>query len=144
MKQLYALVDEENAKTYKFQVKAISGETYITWEMLSGILKEALYTFAGALTGVLVVSTLLLPNIIGVSVVTLNVLMVDIDLMGLCYFWDIDFNVLVLLSLVMAIGLVVDFSSHMAHRYLHIGKEISRLPPKVVKEKVKQYNIENP
>ena len=56
--------------------------------------------------------------------VVLAVLLVDLFLMGLIHFWDLTFNTVVVVNIVIAIGLAVDYSAHISHTYLLI------VPPK--------------
>lgn len=46
------------------------------------------------------------------------VLLVDLFLIGLVYFWGLSFSPFVMINIVIAIGLSVDYSAHIAHAYL--------------------------
>ena len=50
--------------------------------------------------------------------VVLAVLLVDFFLIALVYFWDLTFNTVVVIQIVIAIGLAVDYSAHISHTYL--------------------------
>jgi predicted RND superfamily exporter protein len=43
---------------------------------------------------------------------------VDLYLLALLYFWGLTFNTIVVLQVVIALGLAVDYSVHIAHNYL--------------------------
>ena len=46
------------------------------------------------------------------------VLLVDIFLFAMLHYWGLTFNALIVVNIVIAIGLAVDFSAHIAHCYL--------------------------
>ena len=52
--------------------------------------------------------------------VCLAVLLVDLFLTALVHFWDLTFNTVVVVNVVIAIGLAVDYSAHISHTYLLI------------------------
>ncbi len=56
--------------------------------------------------------------------VVLAVLLVDLFLVALIHYWDLTFNTVVVVNIVVAIGLAVDYSAHIAHTYLIV------IPPK--------------
>ena len=54
------------------------------------------------------------------GLVCLAVLLVDLFLIALIHFWDLTFNTVVVVNVVIAIGLAVDYSAHISHTYLII------------------------
>lgn len=52
--------------------------------------------------------------------VCLAVLLVDLFLVALIYYWYLTFNSIVVINVVVAIGLAVDYSAHIAHTYLAV------------------------
>ena len=52
------------------------------------------------------------------ALVTVSIILVDIYLYSLIYFWGLTFNTIVVINIVVAIGLSVDYSAHIAHSYL--------------------------
>jgi len=50
--------------------------------------------------------------------VCLAVILVDVFLMAIIHFWDLTFNNVVVIQIVIAIGLAVDYSAHISHTYL--------------------------
>lgn len=50
--------------------------------------------------------------------VTVSIILVDVYLYALLYFWNLTFNTIVVINIVVAIGLSVDYSAHIAHTYL--------------------------
>jgi len=60
--------------------------------------------------------------------VLICVILVDVFLFGVLSFWDVTLNSVTVINIVIAIGLSVDYSAHIAHAYLAIS------PPKVNEE----------
>lgn len=50
--------------------------------------------------------------------VALCVALVDVFLAALIFYWGLTFNPFVVLNIVIAIGLSVDYSAHISHSYL--------------------------
>ena len=50
--------------------------------------------------------------------VVLAVVLVDLFLLGLIYYWDLTMNNIIVLQLVIGLGLAVDYSAHIAHTYI--------------------------
>ena len=50
--------------------------------------------------------------------VMLCVILVDIDILGLMNLWDLTIDSVAIINLVLAIGLAVDYSAHVAHAFM--------------------------
>ena len=50
--------------------------------------------------------------------VTIAVMLVDFFIIALVHYWNLTFNSVVVVQVVIAIGLAVDYSAHIAHTYL--------------------------
>ena len=59
--------------------------------------------------------------------VTVAVLLVDFFIVALVHYWSLTFNNIVVVQVVIAIGLAVDYSAHIAHTYLIVE------PPKNIR-----------
>lgn len=46
------------------------------------------------------------------------VMLVDVFLAALIFYWGLTFNPLVVINIIIAIGLSVDYSAHIGHAYL--------------------------
>ena len=66
-----------------------------------------------------VVSLFVLHHPAVVALLILIVALIDLDLLGSIYFWDLDINSITTIDLVMAVGLVIDYVAHIMHYYLH-------------------------
>ncbi|GMI40014.1 hypothetical protein TrCOL_g2026 [Triparma columacea] len=47
------------------------------------------------------------------------VIFIDIDLLGMLYFWNVKLSSVAFTGLVMSIGLSVDYNVHIAHAFIH-------------------------
>jgi len=50
--------------------------------------------------------------------VVLAIVLVDVYLYALIYYWGLTFNTITLINIIIALGLSVDYSAHIAHSYL--------------------------
>ena len=57
-------------------------------------------------------------DVVCTLLVALCVLMTDLFLIGLIYFWGLTLNALVVINIIVAIGTSVDYSAHIAYAYL--------------------------
>lgn len=69
---------------------------------------------------VIIVILFITANIPLTILVACCVLLVDFLLIALIFYWSLTFNSLVVINIVIAIGLSVDYSAHIAHTYLLI------------------------
>merc|ERR1712070_149598 len=61
------------------------------------------------------------------------ILMIDIDILGMMYWWGISIDSVAVANLVLAIGLAVDYSVHVAHSFLSVkGDPVVRAQAAVV------------
>jgi len=69
------------------------------------------------------------------GLVCLAIILVDLFLCALIHFWDLTFNTVVVINIVIAIGLAVDYSAHISHTYLIVQppKELSKADARVYK-----------
>ena len=73
-----------------------------------------------ALAAVFFIMLIFTANITITLFVVLCVILVDVFIFGLLSFWDITLNSVTVVNIVIAIGLSVDYSAHIAHAYLAI------------------------
>ena len=52
--------------------------------------------------------------------VCMAVLLVDLFLVAIIHYWGLTFNTVIVINIVIAIGLSVDYSAHIAHTYLTV------------------------
>jgi predicted RND superfamily exporter protein len=82
-----------------------------------------------ALVGVFIVIFIATSSFTTTIFIMLCVGLVDLFLFALMVFWDITFNTVTGVNIVVAIGLAVDYSAHIGHAYLEttIPKDIAEL-----------------
>merc|ERR1719510_1341676 len=67
---------------------------------------------------VFVITLLLLANVKICVLVLICVVLTLVDIVGMLHFWDITIDTLSCVNIVLAIGLCVDYSAHIAHAYI--------------------------
>jgi predicted RND superfamily exporter protein len=91
---------------------------YLYYEQYAIILREALTNLGLALVAVTIIVTLVLANFTATLLVMLCVVLVDCDILGLMQMWGLTIDSVAIINLVLAIGLAVDYSCHIAHSFL--------------------------
>ena len=92
--------------------------TWLFTEQYSVVRNEAYQNIILAIAAVLVITIFFLNHIWCAILVTLNVTMVLIDVVALMYLWGLSINSVSIVNLVLAIGLAVDYSAHVAHAFM--------------------------
>merc|ERR1719387_1689330 len=98
--------------TYFDQYRIIEGELYMNF---------ALCLVAVSLICIFVIGT---PSLVAMTTVVM--LMIDVDLLGMLFGWGLELNSITSINLVMAIGLVVDYSAHIVHNFSLQSSQLSR------------------
>lgn len=102
-----------NATVFPYSIFHVFYEQYLT------IVMESVIHIGISLLGILAITFLLLDLNVGASlVIFMTILMILVDLLGIMYFWDIDLNAVSLVNLVMAVGISVEFCSHIVRAFL--------------------------
>ena len=65
-----------------------------------------------------VVILLIIANLFMTLMILLLIILVLIYMTGLCYFWGLTMNNFFAVNLSLALGISVDYSVHIAHKYL--------------------------
>lgn len=95
------------------------GYRVIAWETVRNVLMAAV--------GVFVMNIVILANFWMASVVVAMVALTDVMLFGYMYYVDQYFNPVTAINLVLAVGIAVDYSAHIAHSFLIVnGDRVSR------------------
>jgi len=93
-------------------------ETYIFVTQFMVIVRETVGNMICSFAAVALISWPVLQSARCVAVILVCVAAIDVDLLGLLWVWGLDLNSITMISLVMAIGLVVDYLAHILH-YFH-------------------------
>jgi len=91
---------------------------YLYYEQYAIIVKEALFNLGLALLAVFIITMLILANVGASVLVMMCVVLVDVDILGLMYLWGLTIDSVAIINLVLAIGLAVDYSVHVAHAFV--------------------------
>ena len=93
---------------------------YLDFEQYVVFTKETVLSVALSLVAVFFVIMFIAGSLFVTVLVTISVLLVDLFLVALIYYWGLTFNSVVVVNVVIAIGLAVDYSAHIAHTYLTV------------------------
>lgn len=91
---------------------------YVFYEQYLTIWPDTLKSMAVSLVAIFVVTFLLMGlDFFSSIVVLITITMIVVNLGGLMYFWHITLNAVSLVNLVMAVGISVEFCSHLVHSF---------------------------
>ncbi|XP_074041051.1 NPC intracellular cholesterol transporter 1 isoform X2 [Leptinotarsa decemlineata] len=91
---------------------------YVFYEQYLTMWRDTLFSIVMGLASVFVVTFLLMGlDIFSSFVVVVTITTIIINLCGLLYWWNIPLNAISLVNLVMAVGISVEFCSHLVHSF---------------------------
>ncbi|XP_049848356.1 NPC intracellular cholesterol transporter 1-like isoform X2 [Schistocerca gregaria] len=91
---------------------------YIYFEQYIHIYKNSLTCISLAILCIFLGSLLFLRNVYAAFIVSVIVMMVEIDVVGVMSIWDVSFNALSLVNLIMIMGLSVEFCIHICYAFV--------------------------
>jgi len=91
---------------------------FLYFDGLAVVEGETIRNIIGAGICVFVVNVIMLGDIFAASLVLLMIMFVDVCILGYMAHWELDFNSVTAINLVLAVGLAVDYSCHIAHSFL--------------------------
>lgn len=91
---------------------------YAAWETDEVIGKELWRNLGLAMACVAAITLILLADISICFMVLICVVLTLLDLVGFLHFWDITIDTLSCVNIVLAVGLCVDYSAHIAHAFI--------------------------
>jgi predicted RND superfamily exporter protein len=100
--------------------------------------EESLTSLGQSLVAVMVVILFITANFTITMLVFVSVALVDLYLLALFFYWEMTYNHIVFLLIIISLGLSVDYTAHIAHCYLTIN------PPDSMTDKTerRKYKIE--
>ena len=101
-------------KTFTFSGRYFDYEGYVVFD------RETILNVTLALVAVFVIMMIFTASVTITLFVLLCVMLVDVFVFGLLSFWDVTLNSVTVVHIVVAIGLAVDYSAHIAHAYLTV------------------------
>eukprot|EP01028_Stygiella_incarcerata_P013167 TRINITY_DN81583_c0_g1_i1.p1 TRINITY_DN81583_c0_g1~~TRINITY_DN81583_c0_g1_i1.p1 ORF type:complete len:1094 (-),score=238.21 TRINITY_DN81583_c0_g1_i1:78-3359(-) len=93
--------------------------SFLFWEQFRVIVREGAISVGLALVAVFVVTLLMLVDPRASLLCLLMVAMIDVDLIGSMYLWNLTINAVTVVMIVISTGLSVDSSVHIAHSFMH-------------------------
>jgi hypothetical protein len=91
---------------------------YLDFEIYVAFVPDTAKSVGLSIVAVFFVLIVITGNLKVTALVTLSIILVDVYLYSLIYYWGLTFNTIVVINIVVAIGLSVDYSAHIAHSYL--------------------------
>ena len=90
---------------------------FLTWEQYKGFDIELVISVVSALAAIFVIVFIFSGNVWTSLLVLLMMGLVDVNLVALIWYWGLELNFITMVNLILAIGLAVDYSAHIAHAY---------------------------
>jgi Niemann-Pick C1 protein len=94
------------------------GAEYLSFEQYFTFFEDSVTGAALSIMAVLIVILFITASFSVTMLVALAVLLVDLYLLAMIFYWGLTFNSIVVVNICIAIGLSVDYSAHIAHTYL--------------------------
>lgn len=114
MKDLRVVVDEPDNLGYTYPF--FYG--FIFYEQYAVIIFEFIQNLSLALLAVFLICFALLTHFGTTILVVIIILIIDVEIVGLMYVWGVSIDSVSVTNLVLAVGLAVDYSVHVAHAFL--------------------------
>ena len=93
-------------------------QEYLDYEQYFLFTQETATSMGLSIGACLIVILIITASVQATLLVAFCVLLVDLFLSALIFYWGLTFNPLVVINIVIAIGLSVDYSAHISHSYL--------------------------
>lgn len=100
---------------------------YVFYEQYLTMWSDTLQSMGISILSIFIVTFILMGfDIHSALVVIITITMIVVNLGGLMYYWNISLNAVSLVNLVMAVGISVEFCSHLVHSF-SLSKETSQV-----------------
>lgn len=90
---------------------------YVFYEQYLTMWPDTLKSLGISILAILIVTFILMGSLRSSLAVVITITMIIINIGGMMYFWNISLNAVSLVNLVMAVGISVEFCSHLVHSY---------------------------
>lgn len=107
-------------KTYGLPGTFSFADQFLDFEMYFNFVSDAAEGIIIATVVVTVVVFFITSSVAATGLVLASVLLVNFFLVATVFYWDLTFNMISVIQTIIAIGLSVDYSAHIAHTYLVI------------------------
>lgn len=95
----------------------VYADIFFIWEPYDNFTFTVAFSLMGALLAIFTIVLIFSGNICTTLLVVLNMALVILNLLGMTWYWNIELNFISVINLILAIGLAVDYSAHIAHAY---------------------------
>lgn len=112
------LETQEIESWYAFEGSYSFNTEYLDYELVRALDRDILNSLAMSIAATLVVVLVITASFTATVLVALSILIVQFWVVGSVFYWNLAINYLVLMQVIFAIGLSVDYSSHIAEAYL--------------------------
>ena len=91
---------------------------FYDFEIFDGMYEEFALPMIFSFISVLLVILIITSDLTATAVVATCVIMTDLFVAGLIFYWNLSLNPIVILQVILGIGCSVDYSAHIAYAYL--------------------------
>lgn len=99
----------------------VFADQYLLYEQVRTIGREATMNISLALIMILSVVLVLQMNAKAAILTWINIVLAVVEMVGLLRFWGIQLDTTLVIFVVVSMGLIVDYSAHVVHRYVRRG-----------------------
>ncbi|KAI6232457.1 Niemann-Pick C1 protein [Aphelenchoides besseyi] len=102
-------------------------EHYVFYEQYTSIVKAAIVQLICSEVSIFVVTTILMGlDPWSAMIIVITIVCILVNLLGLMYWWSIDFNAISVVNLVMAVGVSVEFCAHITRGFA-VSRGLTRI-----------------
>ena len=115
---------------------------FYDFEIFDGMYEEFALPMIFSFISVLLVILIITSDLTATAVVATCVIMTDLFVAGLIFYWNLSLNPIVILQVILGIGCSVDYSAHIAYSYL--VEEIPEDKRKIIRtnSQIRKYKAE--
>ena len=115
---------------------------FYDFEIFDGMYEEFALPMIFSFISVLLVILIITSDLTATAVVATCVIMTDLFVAGLIFYWNLSLNPIVILQVILGIGCSVDYSAHIAYAYL--VEEIPEDKRKIIRtnSQIRKYKAE--
>ena len=93
-------------------------QAYLDYEIFVSFLGDNIKSVSFSVSAVFALVLIITGSFSVTILVCLSIILVDVYIYALVHYWGLTFNAITVINIVIAIGLSVDYSAHIAHCYL--------------------------
>jgi Niemann-Pick C1 protein len=94
---------------------------YLFYEQYAVFARETALSVGLACMMVYIITVIMFADFITSGIVLLMVGMIDINILGMLYFWGLTLNAVTIAMIVISVGIAVDYNAHIAHAFKNVS-----------------------